>query len=109
MTEGDPDFLGHGGWRKRIHQLKQELRATASQQRLTIPEETKADGTEMKPKRIINSGKPTEPIGDGAAASPRRRTASPYSEASPPSLASVGDRKSETGPVGFRPPRRLGF
>ena len=100
MDEGDRDL--QGDWRKRIHQLKQELHAAASQQRPTIPEETKAYGTELKPKRIINSGKPTEPIGDGASASP-------YSEAFPPSLASVGDRKSETGPGGFRAPRRLGF
>ena len=58
MTDGDLDYLGQGYWRKRIHQLKHEFRSTASDHRLTLPEQAKPYGAERKPKRDLPSGKP---------------------------------------------------
>ena len=71
MTEGDLDFLGKGDWRKRIHQLKLELRSNPSKQSLTIPEQPKAYGIELKPKRILPSDKPPKPIPAIASPPPR--------------------------------------
>lgn len=72
MSEGPLDFLGQGDWRKRIHQLKQELRSSTSKQKsLTIPEQPKAYGTELNPKRILPSDKPPKPIPEIAASPPR--------------------------------------
>ena len=58
MTEGALDYLGKADWRKRIHQLKRELRSNTSKQSLTIPEQPKAYGTELRPKRILPSDPP---------------------------------------------------
>ena len=58
MSDGDFDFLGQGYWRKRVHQLKLELRSDASGANLSLPEAAKAYGTELKPKRDRPSGKP---------------------------------------------------
>ena len=55
MSEGDLDYLGQSYWRKRIHQIKQELRSSPSEPSLAIPEQTKAYGTELKPKRAAAS------------------------------------------------------
>lgn len=56
MTERHFDFLGQGDWRKRLHQLKQELRGKPSEHRPAIPEQVKGHGTELKPKRAIGAG-----------------------------------------------------
>lgn len=71
MTEGDLDYLGHDDWRKRIHQLKKELRSAPSEPSRTIPEQPKAYGTELKPKRILPNGKPTRSTPEIASAPPR--------------------------------------
>lgn len=55
MTESNLDFLGQGDWRKRLHQLKQELRGKPSEHRPAIPEQVKGHGTELKPKRAISA------------------------------------------------------
>ena len=62
MTEGNLDYLGQSYWRKRIHQIKQELRSSSAEQRLIIPEQVKPYGTELKPKRDRDSGKPASPL-----------------------------------------------
>lgn len=72
MSEGNLDYLEHSYWRKRIHQLKQELRSNTSEVSLVIPEQVKTDGTELKPKRNLNSVKPTLPK-PAIASAPSRR------------------------------------
>ena len=55
MTESNFDLLGQADWRKRVHQLKQELRSTESDPQLVVPEQVKGYGTELKPKRAAGS------------------------------------------------------
>ena len=71
MTEGDRDYLGHGYWRKRIHQIKQELRSATTKPSLSIPEQAKPYGTELKPKRDPHGGRPAIPKSEIASQSPR--------------------------------------
>ena len=61
MSEKDLDYLGYGYWRKRIHQIKQEFRSSASEPSLVIPEQVKAYGTGTRPKRDLDSIKPPMP------------------------------------------------
>ena len=78
MTTGDLDFLGHADWRKRIHQIKQELRSATPKQSRTFPEQAKPDGTELKPKRDRHSAKPASPTRE-IASKPSRQGRSSYS------------------------------
>ena len=59
MTANNFDFLGQGDWRKRIYQLKQELRSSASKPSLAIPEQTKPYGNKQTyqttPRRAIKT------------------------------------------------------
>ena len=71
MTDGALDYLGQGYWRKRIHQIKQELRAATTEPSLSIPEQAKPYGTELKPKRILPNGKPPRSTPEIASAPPR--------------------------------------
>ncbi len=75
MTEGDRDYLGHGYWRKRIHQIKQELRAAATEPSPSIPEQAKPYGTELKPKRDRYGGRPAMPKRAHASEPPRQSRA----------------------------------
>lgn len=76
MTDGDFDFLGQAYWRKRIHQLKLELRSAASGPSLSIPEAAKAYGTELKPKRDRHGERPAIPKREIASEPPRQRRSS---------------------------------
>ena len=52
MTDSNPDFLGQNYWRKRIEQIKQELRSADPEGRLIIPEqETPYGGAQQTPKQ----------------------------------------------------------
>ena len=51
MTKGGFDYWGQRDWLKRIHQLKKELRSTAAEPSLKIPEPTKTYGVEFNSKR----------------------------------------------------------
>ena len=72
MTASNVDFLGHADWRKRIHQLKQELRSGNPEQRLIIPEQGKAYGTDRKGKPGLPSSKSTIPNREIPAQSPAK-------------------------------------
>ena len=56
MTEGARDFLKQAYWRKRIHQIKQEFHAATVADDLSLPEQTKADGPELKPNEFSIAG-----------------------------------------------------
>ena len=53
--ESHLDFFGEADWRKRIGQLKQELRSAEAGGKVTIPEQAKPYGSERKPKRAATS------------------------------------------------------
>ncbi|MDJ0706543.1 MAG: hypothetical protein QNJ46_25005 [Leptolyngbyaceae cyanobacterium MO_188.B28] len=54
MAEGGFDYWGQRDWLKRIHQLKKELRSTAVEPSLKIPEPTQTYGVEFNSKRGRN-------------------------------------------------------
>lgn len=72
MSEGDLNYLGQRYWRKRIYQIKQAFRSSTPEQSLNISEQTKAYGTELKPKRILHSAQPPRPKPEIASEPPRQ-------------------------------------
>ena len=58
MTEDGFDYWGQRDWLKRIHQLKKELRSTAAEPSLKIPEPTTNYGVEFNSKRVRTGSQP---------------------------------------------------